>query len=101
MCKLRKAIYSLKQSSRTWFDKFNKVVIATSFPRFHFDHSVSIRCSSSESVVLIVYTDDIKLIGSDSRGIEEVKEYLKKYFITKDMGLSRYFLGIEIAHNRQ
>ena len=44
--------------------------------------------------------DDIILTGSDSAGISETKEYLKRHFITKDMGKSRYFLGIEFAYDR-
>lgn len=31
-------------------------------------------------------------------GIEEVKDYLKKYFVTKDMGWPRYFLGIGLSN---
>lgn len=47
-----------------------------------------------------IYIDNILLTTEDVGGIEEVKEYLRKYFDTKDMGRSRFFLGIEIAHNR-
>jgi len=32
--------------------------------------------------------------------LEETKEYLKRYFVTKDMGKPRYFLGIEVAHQK-
>ncbi|KAL0368103.1 UNVERIFIED_CONTAM: putative mitochondrial protein [Sesamum calycinum] len=51
-------------------------------------------------VVLAVYVDDILIIGSDIVGIEETKTYLKKHFVTKDLGRPRYFLGIEIAHSK-
>lgn len=30
--------------------------------------------------------------------MEEVKDYLKKYFVTKDMGWPRYFLGIGLSN---
>jgi len=45
-----------------------------------------------------VYVDDILLTGSDPGGLLETKEYLMRYFVTKDMGRPKYFLGIEIAH---
>jgi len=32
--------------------------------------------------------------------LAETKEYLKRYFVTKDMGKSRYFLGIEVAYQK-
>ena len=31
VCKLKKAIYGLKQSPRAWFDKFSQVVFAAGF----------------------------------------------------------------------
>ena len=31
VCKLKQAIYGLKQSPRAWFDKFNHVVFARGF----------------------------------------------------------------------
>ena len=51
-------------------------------------------------VFLAVYVDDILLTGSDIAGIAEVKQYLAQHFVTKDMGKSKYFLGIEFAYTR-
>jgi len=47
--------------------------------------------------VLAVYVD-ILLTGSDSAEIVEIKMYLKRHFVTKDMGRPKYFLKIEVAH---
>jgi len=44
-----------------------------------------------------VYVNDILLTGSDSAGLVETKEYLRCYFVTKDMGKPKYFLGIEVT----
>ena len=49
-------------------------------------------------VILAVYVDDILMIDSDKAGIDESREFLKKHFVTKDLGRPKYFLGIEIAH---
>ena len=49
-------------------------------------------------VILAVYVDDILMIGSDGIGMNESKEFLKKYFVTKDLGRLKYFLGIQITH---
>ncbi|KAL0401300.1 UNVERIFIED_CONTAM: putative mitochondrial protein [Sesamum latifolium] len=70
VCKLKKAIYGLKQSLK---------------------HGM---------VILAVYVDDILITGSDAIGIEEAKTYLRKHFVIKDLGRPSYFLGIEIAHNK-
>ena len=47
-----------------------------------------------------MYVDDILLTGTNSVGLLETKKYLKRYFMTKDMGLPKYLLGIEIAHQK-
>jgi hypothetical protein len=41
--------------------------------------------------------DDILLIGSNMKGIEETKKMLQSQFVTKDLG-HIYFLGIEVQH---
>ena len=56
------------------------------------------RCLSkkqtSRYIFLAVYVDDILLTRSE---INETKEHMKRYFVTKDMGKLMYFLGIEFA----
>jgi len=54
--------------------------------------------TKSGIIVLTIYVNDILLTGSDSVGLLYVKEYLKRHFVTKDMGRPKYFLGIEVAH---
>ena len=49
-------------------------------------------------MLLAVYVDDILVTGSDKEGIEEIKEYLRTYFVTKDMEKLRYFLDIKFAY---
>jgi len=51
-------------------------------------------------VILAVYVDDIMLTRSDSAGLMETKEYLRRYFVTKDICRPKYFLGIEVAHQK-
>ncbi|KAK4395750.1 Retrovirus-related Pol polyprotein from transposon RE1 [Sesamum angolense] len=100
VCKLKKAIYGLKQSPRAWFDKFSRIIGEFGFSRCQADHSVFVQTTKTGMVVLAVYVDDILIIGSDINGIEETKTYLQKHFVTIDLGRPRYFLGIEIAHSK-
>ena len=59
-----------------------------------------IRRTRSGIVVLTVYVDDILLTSSDSAGIVETKIYLKRHFVTKNMGRQKYFLRIEVAYQK-
>ena len=58
------------------------------FFRQHKDHTT----------LLVVYVDDIIIIGNNEGEIAHLKVQLGKEFEVKDIGLLRYFLGIEVAH---
>ena len=99
ICKLKKAIYGLKQNPRAWFDKFSRIIFAVEFQECYSDHSVFIRKTPSSTMILIVYVD-ILLTESDIDGTKKTKRYFKIQFARKDEGRPRYFLRIEIAPNK-
>ena len=62
------------------------------------DHSVFYHHTSSRHCIyLIVYVDDIVIIGKDQDDIRKLKQHLFNHFQIKDLGKFKYFLGIEIA----
>jgi len=77
VCRVKKAIYGLKQSPRAWFKKFSMVISGIKFTRCHSDHSVFVHRTKFSSIILTVYVDDILLTRSDSVTLAETKEYLK------------------------
>ncbi|GAB2282554.1 hypothetical protein Dimus_039553 [Dionaea muscipula] len=97
VCRLKKSLYGLKQSPRTWFGCFSSVVMEFGMQRFAKDHSIFYKHSSTGCIFLVVYMDDIVIIGSDSTGIMTLKVFLQRQFQTKDLGQLKYFLGIEVA----
>jgi len=61
---------------------------------------VFVRRIKSGIVVLAVYVDDILLTGSDSVRLLETNKYPERHFVTKDMGRPKYFLRIEVVHQK-
>ena len=51
-------------------------------------------------VFLVLYVDDILLIGNDIPMLESVKGWLKECFSMKDLGEAEYILGIKIYRDR-
>ena len=49
-------------------------------------------------MLLILYVDDMVIIGSDLVAIASLKRHLQFKFEMKDLGFLRYFLGIEVAY---
>uniref|UniRef100_A0A2N9ILI1 Reverse transcriptase Ty1/copia-type domain-containing protein n=1 Tax=Fagus sylvatica TaxID=28930 RepID=A0A2N9ILI1_FAGSY len=55
----------------------------------------------SSFIALLVYVDDILIASSDAVAVKRLKQFLDAQFKLKDLGLVRYFLGLEIARSFQ
>jgi len=47
-------------------------------------------------LTIVLYVDDLIFMGSDETLVEEFKEEMKEEFEMTDLGLLKYFLGIEV-----
>jgi len=100
ICKLQRSIYGLKQASRSWNIHFDEVVKGFGFIKNEDEPCVYKKASGSALVFLVLYVDDILLIGNDIPMLEAVKTSLKKSFSMKDLGEAAYILGIRIYRDR-
>lgn len=96
LCKLVKSLYGLKQASREWNAEFCNHLFKFGFFQSPHDHCLFVKGTGSSFTCLLVYVDDILIMGPDDSLITEIKTYLDAVFTIKDLGLARYFLGMEI-----
>ena len=89
-------MYGLKQSSLSLFGISSQAVEEFDMEKSKSDHSVFYRNSNSDIILLVVYVDDMVITGSGFKGISSLKSFLQNQFHTKDLGMLRYFLGIEV-----
>ncbi|RVW62371.1 Retrovirus-related Pol polyprotein from transposon RE1 [Vitis vinifera] len=68
VCQLKKTLYGLKQAPRAW---------------------------QSDIIYLLLYVDDIIIIGNNSSFLDSFSRKLNTKFTTKDLGSLSYFLGLE------
>eukprot|EP00261_Vitis_vinifera_P038895 XP_019080138.1 PREDICTED: uncharacterized protein LOC109123774 [Vitis vinifera] len=102
VCKLKKSLYGLKQSPRAWFDRFAKVIKNPGYQQGQSDHTMLFKQSNDgRMTILIVYVDNIILIGDDTGEVERLKKVLATEFEVKDLGQMRYFQGMEVARSRK
>ncbi|GJS73690.1 putative RNA-directed DNA polymerase, partial [Tanacetum coccineum] len=100
VCKLQKTIYGLKQASRSWNLCFNEKVTQFGFYRSEDESCIYVKVSGSVVVFLVLYVDDILLIGNDIPTLQSVKDWLGKCFAMKDLGDVTYILAIKIYRDR-
>lgn len=98
VCKLNKALYGLKQAPRAWFNKLKTFLVANGFRACHSDTSLFVHHSSTVTIYLLVYVDDIIITGSDPAFISRFIGLLNHTFSLKDLGALHYFLGVEVLH---
>ena len=100
VCKLNKSIYGLKQASRQWYLKFDKIITQNGFKENTVDRCIYLRVSGSSYIFLVLYVDDILLASNDPDLLIETKHMLSTHFDMKDLGEASYVLGIKILRDR-
>ncbi|CAL8159727.1 unnamed protein product [Prunus armeniaca] len=99
VCRLRKSLCGLKQAPRAWNAKFTGHLPALGFTVSHSDPSLCVKRVGLDSVILLLYVDDIILTGSKDSLVQEVIDELSAVFEMKDMGRLTYFLGLQISYH--
>lgn len=100
VCRLRKAIYGLKQASRTWNEKLHKTLLELGFKRTRSDAGVYVYSHAKAEMILIVYVDDLLPMGPSLSEIKRIKKILAERFQMRDLGPATNFLGMRITRDR-
>ncbi|GJV51096.1 retrovirus-related pol polyprotein from transposon TNT 1-94 [Tanacetum coccineum] len=96
VCKLQRSIYGLKQASRSWNKRFDEEIKRFGFAQNLDEPCVYQKASGSNVTFLILYVDDIIIMGNHIPSLQSVKDYLGKCFAMKDLGEATFILGIKI-----
>ena len=80
-----------------WFNRLSEYLIKEGYVNDPICPCVFIKKSNSSFAIVAVYVDDMNLIGSPEE-LEKTAEYLKNEFEMKDLGKTKYCLGLQIEH---
>jgi hypothetical protein len=94
--KLLKSLYGLKQASKQWHEKFNRILTSTGFAINEADICVYYQHGGGQEIILCLYVDDILNFGINIEVINNVKSFLSKSFDIKDLGEVDVILNIKL-----
>ena len=79
----------------------DRFILDNVFSRCHFDNNVYTKKVGKSFTILVLYVDDLILIGTDPKLINHVKSSLKKKFEMTDLGHLHYFLGLQVLQSKE
>jgi hypothetical protein len=103
VCRLKKAIYGLKQASRAWNLQLHGVLTGFSYKRTHANAGIYV-CHQQEGdgpLFIIVYVNDITILGKSLQAVQRLKSDLSACYEMSDLGEIESYLGICITCDRK
>jgi hypothetical protein len=95
--KLSKSLYGLKQSGRMWYNRLKEFLLNKGYSDSDDCSCVFIRRSSTGFCIILLYVDDLNIIGH-IKDIDEARNHLKTEFEIKDLGRTKFCLGLQLEH---
>ena len=99
VCKLKKAIYGLKQAGRQWNKKLHATLVLLGYKRLESDRSVYVYAKDSVLVIIPIFIDDITLAGNSQSAIQKIIKNLQSHFKLRDLGPTSFLLGIKVTRD--
>ena len=80
-----------------WYNRLSEYLLKKGYKNDPICPCIFIKRLGSEFVIIVVYVDDLNIIGTRKELLEAV-ECLKKEFEMKDLGKTKFFLGLQIEN---
>ncbi|KAG7529168.1 Ribonuclease H-like superfamily [Arabidopsis suecica] len=96
--RLNKSLYGLKQSGRMWYNRLSDYLVREGYKNDPISPCIFIKKFTNKGFVIIaVYVDDLNILGTSGE-IAQTVEYLKKEFEMKDLGKTKFCLGLQLEY---
>ena len=93
VCTLKKTLYGLKQAPHAWYGQIDRYLENLGFTKSDADPNLYYKIMDDEPLILVVYVDDLFLIGNEKL-IGWCKKNLTSEFEIKYLRFMHYLLGL-------
>ena len=97
--KLNKALYGLKQAPREWNHTVHLFIISLGFTQCKSDSCIYTKNTGTDLIYVAIYVDDIPISCIHETIITDLKTSISSRFSVKDLGIMKYFLGLQVDRN--
>jgi hypothetical protein len=97
VCRLQKALYSLKQAPRAWFSRLSSKLVEFGFKASQSDSSLFVYTSAELIMYVLIYVHDIIITSSKPKAIDGLLSHMDSAFAVKNLGDLNFFLGIKAS----
>nr|KYP39072.1 Copia protein [Cajanus cajan] len=94
--KLKKTLYGLKQTPRSWYDRLRKFLIDNDYIREKVDNTLFVKKFKKDTMYVQIYVDDIVFGSTNLSLYEEFANTMQGEFEMSMMGELTFFLGLQI-----
>jgi hypothetical protein len=99
--KLRKALYSLKQAPRAWYERLRDFLLSKGFVMGKVDTTLFTKKIGKDLFVLQIYVDDIIFSSTNQDYYDEFGKMMAKEFEMSMIGELSFFLGLQIKQMKE
>ena len=96
VCKLKEALYGLNQVLRAWSCKIAEFMMKSGYLMTHVDSILFVKENGMKMTIMLVYMDDLVIIGDDEAEVHQTKERLLVFFQMKELGELKHLLGLKV-----
>lgn len=101
--KLNKAIYGLKQSSRSWYERVEQCLCELGFKKSKLEPCIFTKINGTVRIIIALYVDDFFVFSSRNNKVEteNVISVLSSNFKIKNLGQVQQCLGMRVRIDKE
>ncbi|GJW36993.1 retrovirus-related pol polyprotein from transposon TNT 1-94 [Tanacetum coccineum] len=97
--RLKKALYSLKQAPRAWYDTLSRFLLDNKFSKGAVDPTLFTRKIGKHILLVQIYVYDIIFASTDPKACDIFSNEMSSKFQISMMGQMSFFLGLQVSQN--
>ena len=98
-CRLRKAIYGLKQAALQWNKALHQSLLEMGFVHTLSDPGIYVHFYGQDIIILVIYVDDSLFIGFNKAYLKFKKKQFIDHWESRDLGEATEYLGMWITRD--